>query len=179
MISDTDIHIDTDRGRGSGTDIPIDIGRGTGAANAALLGSLSSYYTSSDVQPIMMIEELPDNVFSKSGISRDSVTEVILHFCRKHRDMRNKPCPTINHDFAKALPNKIANLIDQNTGEYLIDSEKWNRDPDRYSQWYKDMIDMYFDTEFTEGCNYSLQHFFSGNIRVLRYHEVGRLPYEF
>lgn len=35
---------------------------------------------------------------------------------------------------------------------------------------YPDMIDAYFRQRF-ENCNYSIAHFMSGNIRVLRYYE--------
>lgn len=156
--------------------------RGTGVAIATLTGSASmpsSSYSSNDVQPLLMIEELPDDVFINADISRDIVTDVILHFCRRYKDVLNRSCPVIDCDFAKTIPDKIVNLIDQATGEYLIDSEKWNRNPDRYTQWYKDMIDLYFDTDFAEGCNYSLQHFFSGKIRAFRCREVGRLDDEF
>lgn len=176
MADDKDIDIGTD----IETEIVID--KGTGVAIATLIESAklpSSSYTSNDVQPLLVIEELPDDVFITANISKDIVTDVILHFCRRYKDVLNRSCPMIDCDFAKTIPDEIVNLIDQATGEYLFDSSKWNHDPNRCTQWYKDMIDMYFDTEFKEGCNYSLQHFFSGNIRVLRYHEVGRLPYEF
>lgn len=176
MADDKDIDIGTD----IETDIVID--KGTGVAIATLIESAkmpSLSYTSNDVQPLLMIEELPDEVFVNAEISKDIVTDVILHFCRKHKDILNISCPVIDYDYAMTIPVRIVNLIDQATGEYLFDSDKWNRDPDRCAQWYKDMIDLYFDTGFAEGCNYSLQHFFSGNIRTLRYHEVGRQPYEF
>lgn len=183
-LSDTETETVTDSVIGTETETVtvIEHDNGTGAAIAALIGSSSTSFnplTTADIKPLLKIDSLSEDVFKGADINKDHVTDIVEYFCRKYRDVLGKSCPSITDDFAKTIPTKIVNLIDQATGEYLFDSSKWNHDPDRCTQWYKDMIDMYFDTEFKDGCNYSLQHFFSGNIRVLRYHEVGRLPYEF
>lgn len=178
--TDTDIHIDTDRD--IDIDIPTDIVRGIGVATATLIGKPSASFTpmsTDDIQPLLLIDSLPDDVFKNADISKDIVTDIISHFCTAYRKNKHKPCPHISEEFAKRIPERIAVLIDPDSGEYLIDEEDWKSSPEFYTKWYQDMIDKYFSTEFSEGCNYSLQHFFSGNIRVLRWYESGRQPYEY
>lgn len=158
------------------TDIVKD--EGEGVAIATLRENPSASFnpitTSDDIQPLLMIDNLSEEVFKAANIDKDNVTEIVQYYCRKYRQRFSKSCPAINEDFAKRLPSEIAVLIDKESGEYLIDTDKWEHNSQDYIEWYESMIDKYFDTKFNDGCNYSLQHFFSGNIRALRFREVGR-----
>ena len=46
------------------------------------------------------------------------------------------------------------------------------RDIDIDAEDYEDLIDAYFQVEFPYGCNYSILHFVSGNIRSNRMYET-------
>lgn len=177
MISDRDIDTDTDIDRDIDKDIDID----RDVATATLKGNPSSSFeptTTADIRPVLMIEGLDEDIFKGAEIDKGIVIDVLLHFCTRYKEIIGKSCPPITEEFARAIPSLIASLIDRNTGEILLDSDKWKRNPVGYTQWYTDMIDKYFDTKFSEGCDYSLPHFFSGDIRALRFHEIGRMPYD-
>lgn len=47
---------------------------------------------------------------------------------------------------------------------------------DKDLETYKGIIDLYFKTSFAEGCDYSIHHFLSGEIRTLKYREYLREP---
>ena len=183
-LSDTDSDTVTDSVIDSESVIEKDIAIDweNGAATAALIGNPSSSFkpitTSDDIQPLVVIDSLSDEIFKAANIDKDNVTDIVQYYCRRYRQKFDKSCPTITEEFAETIPDMIAMLVDQH-GECHIDPDRWKHNRQGCNKWYQDMIDRYFDTDFRKGCNYSLQHFFSGNIRILKYHEVGRQPYEY
>ena len=53
---------------------------------------------------------------------------------------------------------------------YIEDDTMQNRAEDLEPGQYPALIDAYFKQDF-DGCNYSIAHFMSGDIRLLRYYE--------
>lgn len=74
-------------------------------------------------------------------------------FGQDHPRMRNKSIRKILEDFP-----------------YIDDEELRNRDFDLSPDEYPTLIDAYFAQDFPD-CDYSMLHFMSGKIRLLRYYE--------
>ena len=73
-------------------------------------------------------------------------------------------CP---HPFLKA--EQIQRIIEAMP---YIDSDTYGFENDQIdSDAYPAMIDKHFETEYRD-CDYNINHFFSGDIRALRYYEV-------
>ena len=54
---------------------------------------------------------------------------------------------------------------------YIDETDKANSTMDIDPDCYEDMIDKHFRTQY-RNCDYNINHFFSGRIRVLRFYET-------
>lgn len=89
-----------------------------------------------------------------SPFTLEECLEVFHYFFRKYEDFTGKPHPPLKGEQIHRIMVKMPYLDD-----YPIEPES-----------YKAMIDKYFRTPFPD-CDYRINHFFSGQIRRLRYYE--------
>lgn len=87
--------------------------------------------------------------------------DVFRYFYRRYIEIFDLWPPRISNETVKNIILKFPYLRDD-----------FNREFDLSPEDYPPMIDAYFYQHFEDGCNYSIAHFMSGNIRALRYFET-------
>jgi len=87
---------------------------------------------------------------------------VFRHYFKKHEDAFKKVHPNIRLEQIESII-KIMPYLDRgerSSAEGVIEPED-----------YAALIDKHFKTRY-RGCDYNINHFFSGDIRLMRYYEV-------
>ncbi len=99
----------------------------------------------------------------ESAYSLDNVLYVFRYFFKAYEDHTGAQHPGIRREQIQDIIQKMPVLREDRGrhGEAVI-----YLDPDLYPQ----MIDKYFQTNFLQ-CNYRINHFFGGSIRLYRYYE--------
>lgn len=92
--------------------------------------------------------------------SEEEVVEVFRCFYECYRMAFHEDHPRLSN--ANILKIICALPIDDEGNEFIAEE-------------YPDLIEAYFNTEFYH-CNYSMLHFMSGQIRMIRAYDLGYLP---
>ncbi len=92
--------------------------------------------------------------------SLEEVLSVFRYFFREYKNRTGQDHPPINRDNILRLINVMDTAGEGKNGNTV------ELDPDHYPP----IIDLYFSTTF-DNCNYRINHFFSGQVRLFRYYE--------
>ena len=90
----------------------------------------------------------------------EETKEIIHYYFWKYEKATGRPHPNITVDKLVVIIDCMACI----SNEY----ENVDFEPENYQA----LIDQHFKTRYQKGCDYSISHFFSGDIRLLRYYEV-------
>ena len=99
----------------------------------------------------------------KSPYSLDEVPDMFSYFFQCYEDIMGEPHPGIRRE---QIENIIQLMPYSSRDGCGFDCKTIDFSPEDYPV----MIDAYFETEFYD-CNYRINHFFSGQIRELRFYE--------
>ena len=102
------------------------------------------------------------SVYADSPYSLAEVLEVFRHYFEQYEAYTGAPHPPIR---AVQIERIIREM------PYIDETDKANSTMDIDPDCYKDMIDKHFRTQY-RNCDYNINHFFSGRIRVLRFYET-------
>lgn len=107
--------------------------------------------------------EMAKRVYPKAttSYSLDDVLSVFSYFFQAYKKNTGLDHPPIKCDNILRL---IEAMDDAGKDDH---GEKVELEPDDY----RHIIDLYFATPFDDKCNYRINHFFSGRIRLFRYFE--------
>lgn len=94
--------------------------------------------------------------------TEDDYVRVFHDFYEAYKYYRGEAHPFLTN----ASIYKVMSALPECGGD---DLHEFSLDPDDYAEF---LIDAYFQTRFQRGCNYSILHFISGNIRALRCYET-------
>lgn len=100
----------------------------------------------------------------ETDYSLEDAISIFRYFFQAYEANMGEQHPGIKREQIRYILQKISYLVDNTglQGSFCIDLEP---------EYYPPMIDNYFITDFPR-CNHRINHFFSGNIRLLRYYEV-------
>ena len=90
----------------------------------------------------------------------DSVLSVFRYYLEKYESTFKAVHPNIQLSQIEAIIEKMPYIDDVHSREVVIEPKD-----------YKALIDGYFKTQF-RSCDYRLNHFFSGDVRLLRFYEA-------
>ena len=99
-----------------------------------------------------------------SSYSLDDVLQVFLYYFETYEMIFDTAHPMIS------IP-QIAKIIEK-MPVVLEDDENSSSLTDISPEDYEAIIDQHFVTKYKRGCDYNINHFFSGQIRNLRYYET-------
>lgn len=102
------------------------------------------------------------SVYADSPYSLAEVLEVFRHYFEQYEAYTGAPHPPIR---AVQIERIIREM------PYIDETDKANSTMDIDPDCYEDMIDKHFRTQY-RNCDYNINHFFSGRIRVLRFYET-------
>ena len=102
------------------------------------------------------------SVYADSPYSLAEVLEVFRHYFEQYEAYTGAPHPPIR---AVQIERIIREM------PYIDETDKANSTMDIDPDCYEDMIDRHFRTQY-RNCDYNINHFFSGRIRVLRFYET-------
>ncbi len=97
------------------------------------------------------------NNIADDSYTLDEVLKVFEYYFKTYEYELHRPHPHIKSTQIERIILKMPYLDED--GEMNIDSE-----------CYPDIIDQHFKTEYQ--CDYNINHFFSGDIRLLRFYEA-------
>ena len=101
---------------------------------------------------------------SGSAYSLEEVRQVFRYYFETYEMIFDTAHPVISIA-------QIARIIDRMP--FVLDGEYESRSMSDISpEDYEVIIDQHFATRYKRGCDYNINHFFSGQIRDLRYYEV-------
>ena len=86
----------------------------------------------------------------------DEVLQVFLCYFKTYEAVRKEPHPMLKYKQIANIIEKMPVVLDGYVESYV----------------YEDMIPQHFMTQYGEGCDYNINHFFSGQIRDLRFYEA-------
>lgn len=92
--------------------------------------------------------------------SFEEVLQVFRYYFETYELIFGEAHPMISID-------QIARIID--CMPFIFDGGKMI---DIYPDEYETIIDQHFNTKYMAGCDYNINHFFSGRIREMRYYET-------
>ena len=92
--------------------------------------------------------------------SLNDYIDIFYTFYNEYRIHMGTNHPRLTSEHVYRVMMQLPFIHDKYHGDIPIEPEE-----------YPKMIDRYFETRFTPGCNYSILHFCSGDIRNMRYHE--------
>ena len=99
---------------------------------------------------------------NRNSYDLEEVKEIFRYYFECYESVFGKPHPFISS-------SQIINII---SIMEEVDDEKLNRTLYVEPETYKEMIDKYFMTAY-KNCDYNINHFFSGKIRLIKLYEVG------
>lgn len=88
--------------------------------------------------------------------------DVFTYFYQQYSERIGQNHPRMKNKTIRDIITRFPYIDDEK-----LDNREYNITPDEYYT----LIDAYFDQDFSEDCNYSMAHFMSGRIRLLRYYE--------
>lgn len=100
----------------------------------------------------------------KSPFSLDEVLDIFDYFFQAYEEAMGEPHPAIRREQIRNIIERMPYTGREGCG---FDNSSVFFSPEDYPA----MIDNYFSTDFDKGCNYRINHFFSGAIRELRAYE--------
>ena len=100
---------------------------------------------------------LVTKVYNDGPYTLEEVLTVFKYYFLKYEAVMGQPHPHIRMDQIRRIIQKMPNI----STRVDVDAEV-----------YSDLIDRHFATKY-RGCDYNINHFFSGRIRELRFYETG------
>lgn len=97
-----------------------------------------------------------------SPYSFDDVLRVFKCYFAYYEAWMNKPHPPIRIEQIERIISVMPYIDREDIGAYSADIDPGD---------YKTIIERHFQTAYKPRCDYNINHFFSGNIRLLRYYE--------
>lgn len=95
----------------------------------------------------------------ESTYSINDALDVFRYYFTAYEEFTKRPHPPIKSDQIVSIVQRMPYLGDVG----------WSIEVDH--EWYHDMIDRHFKTRYRR-CDYNINHFFSGKIRLLRFYEM-------
>lgn len=93
--------------------------------------------------------------------SLEDCLDVFRYFYRRYAAIFGEDHPRLKNKTIREIIERFPSMEDEN-----LDYTKHYLEPDEYPT----LIDAYFEQDFPD-CDYSIAHFMSGRIRLLRYYE--------
>ena len=106
--------------------------------------------------------DITASVFPGGPYTLDEALGVFRYYFEQYETYTGAPHPPIR-------ANQIERIIREMP--YIDETDKANSTMDIDPDCYEDMIDKHFRTRY-RNCDYNINHFFSGRIRVLRFYET-------
>lgn len=88
--------------------------------------------------------------------------EVFRYYFQTYEDYMERPHPPIRASQISRIMQDMPWVFEDDKGGYHADIEP---------EWYPTIIILHFKTRYRR-CDYNINHFFSGRIREMRFHEM-------
>lgn len=104
-----------------------------------------------------------------SSYTLPEVLQVFRYYFETYELIFEQPHPFVNVSQTAGIIEKMPVVSDEEDAD---EEGQHNIDVDLTPEDYEFLIDQHFSTKYKRGCDYNINHFFSGRIRELRYYEI-------
>ena len=152
-------HAKKDKDIDKGKDIDKDIDKDAAADEAA------------DTQNVPLLTKCLIKYYDKANHpSRAIVDEILKYYLDSYYRTQGKQHPEIKESAYRDIIFPGLLSIGDKNGNCPYVAEK--HDDEETLELYKRMIDAHFETDYHGKCDYNMVHFFSGEVRLIKYREV-------